>query len=204
MVTYIRTMALNDPHSRIVLWLKISLPLLALTILSTMFLVAETHDPEAAIPYADVDVEQALSEQGMTRPEFGGITSNGVIVSLGAGAVRPAGSAFRGTDLVVQMTLPDGGVIDVTSPEGTIDLTDQSVVLDGGVQLNSTSGYEVTTETVRAGWSVTMLETDGTVDAVGPAGVLKAGKLSLAERAGGAGHVLVFKDGVRLIYRPGA
>ncbi len=196
-------MSMNDSHSRLVLWLKVTLPLLALAILSTLFLVAETLDPEAAIPYAEVDVGQILSEQGVTRPEFGGVTEDGVTVSVAAEAIRPSGPAYRGTDLTVQMTLPDGGVIDVVSPEGTFDLPGETAVLAGGVRVSSTAGYDVTTESLRAGWSVASLETDSTVEAVGPVGSLTAGRMSLTQRDDGAGHVLVFKDGVRLIYRPG-
>lgn len=197
-------MARNDSYSRMVLWLKITLPLLALAILSTLFLVAETLDPEAAIPFAEVDVSQILSEQGVTRPEFGGVTEDGVTVSMAAEAVRPSGTAYRGTDLTVQMILPEGSTIDVTSPEGTFDIVGEVATLEGGVLLNSTSGYEVTTEKLRAGWSVATLEAESTVLAEGPIGTLEAGRMSLIPHSDGTGHVLVFKDGIRLIYEPGA
>ena len=197
-------MSRDDSYSRLVLWLKVTLPLLALAILSTLFLVAETLDPEAAIPYAEVDVEQILLEQGVTRPEFSGVTEDGVTVSVAAEAIRPTGSEYRGTDLSVKRTLPAGGVVDVDSPEGTFDIVGEFAFLSGGVHLRSTTGYDVATEALRAGWGVATLETGGPVDAVGPAGSLNAGRMSLAPNDDGTGHVLVFKDGVRLIYRPGA
>ena len=46
-------MARLDLHSRLVTWAKVALPLAALAILSTLFLLADRIDPTAAIPYAD-------------------------------------------------------------------------------------------------------------------------------------------------------
>ncbi len=48
----------DNTYSRVVAWLKILLPLLALAILSTLFLVARTIDPAQNIPYADVDIDE--------------------------------------------------------------------------------------------------------------------------------------------------
>ncbi|MXQ08315.1 LPS export ABC transporter periplasmic protein LptC [Alphaproteobacteria bacterium GH1-50] len=196
-------MSRDDRYSRLVLWLKVAFPLAALAILSTLFMVAETLDPEAAIPYAEVDVEQIMREQGVTRPTFGGVTQDGVQIALGAEAVRPSGAAYRGTELNVTLDLPQGGRITVVSPEGTIDVPGEAATLDGGVEVESTTGYRVETQTLRTAWSVATLETDSTVTATGPGGDIEAGRMVLSADGEGGGHVLVFKDGVRLVYRPG-
>lgn len=103
------TMSRADKYSRLVLWLKVALPLAALAILSTLFLVAETLDPDAAIPYAEVDVEKILQDQGITRPTFGGVTNDGVAISIAAEAVRPGNenrSRLTGTELSAKLTMP--------------------------------------------------------------------------------------------------
>lgn len=185
-----------------ILWLKVTLPLVALAILSTLFLVAETLDPEAAIPYADVDVDRILEEQGVTRPAFGGLSSDGVEVSLGADSVRPDGTAFVGRALDLEMAFPDGGKIDMVSPEGLIDMTAESAVLSGGVRLASTAGYNVETDQINAGWSEARIETTGPVSATGPAGQIEAGLMVMTRDQIRATHLLVFKEGVRLVYVP--
>ena len=58
-----------DRHTRVVGWLKLALPLAALVILSTLFLVADRIDPEDALPYAKVDVEGLARAPRMTAPE---------------------------------------------------------------------------------------------------------------------------------------
>ena len=59
-------MARVDRHTRLVGWLKVALPLTALAILSTLFLVARRIDPEAALPYAEVDVRFSERPEGST------------------------------------------------------------------------------------------------------------------------------------------
>ena len=79
-----------DRHTRVVGWLKVMLPLTALAILSTLFLVARRIDPEAALPYAEVDVEDLAREPRMTAPTYAGTTEDGASVTLTADEARPA------------------------------------------------------------------------------------------------------------------
>lgn len=195
-----------DRYSRLVLWLKIALPLVALGILSTLFFVAETLDPEAAIPYAEVDVERILREQGMTRPNFGGITENGVQIALSADSVRPGQerrTLLTGDALNASIVIPDRGEITITSPEGVIDGDSGVAILQGGAVLESTSGYRVTTDRIETSYQTATVVADSEVRATGPAGEVTAGALEL-QRHGGepGGYVLVFKNGVRLVYEP--
>ena len=50
----------DNLHSRLVRVLKIALPLIALLLLSTLFLFSRKINPEDAIPYASVDVDDRL------------------------------------------------------------------------------------------------------------------------------------------------
>ena len=195
----------DNTHTRVVNWLKVALPLLALAILSTLFLVAESVDPDKAIPYADVDVEKILREQGITKPSFGGVTSDGVAVTLTAEAVRPGAenrSRMTGTDLAAKLLLPDGGEILISSPEGIIDAGTREAILQGGARLESANGLIVETDRIVSALDAAKAESDGEITATGPAGDLTAGRMVLTKRAGDAGYLLVFNEGVRLIYKP--
>ena len=81
-------MTRGDTHSRLVGWLKLALPLAALVILSTLFLIADRIDPEAAIPYANVDVEDLARDPRMTTPSYAGLTSDGSALTLTADVQR--------------------------------------------------------------------------------------------------------------------
>ncbi len=201
-------MATADRYSRLVLWLKIALPLLALAILSTLFFVAETLDPEAAIPYAKVDVDRILREQGVSRPSFGGVTDSGVAISLTAQYIRPDGEArqqLTGYDLNAALDLPSGGHINVSSPVGMVDGSDQTATLAGGALLESSTGYTVTTDEITASIADGSVVANGQITATGPAGEIHAGHMVLAPANDDTdAYRLVFSDGVRLIFRPGS
>lgn len=197
-------MAIADNiHTRVVTWLKIALPLLALAILATLFLVAESVNPDSAIPYADVDVDRILREQGITKPSFGGVTADGVAVALTADAVRPGQDnrdRLTGTALAATLDLPAGTRITIDSPEGVIDATTREAILQGGARLESSDGLVVETDRIVTALDTAKAMSDGAITATGPAGDLSAGRMELSK--GDAGYLLVFKDGVRLIYQP--
>ncbi len=200
-------MATADTYSRVVLWLKVALPLAALAILSTLFFVAETLDPEAAIPYAEVDVERILREQGATSPNFGGVTSGGVKIALTAASIRPAAedrNRWNGSTVSANFELPSGAVVSVESPEGIVDATRQQAILQGGAVLTSTTGYKVTSDQIIASYEDATIVADQGIVAEGPPGKITAGRMILNRiDSEPPNHHLVFQDGVRVIHQPG-
>ena len=100
-----------DGWSRLVSWLKILLPLVALALLSTLFLVSNRINPEDAIPYAEVDVAERLREPRMTAPTYAGTTTDGSSLVVSAAEARPESegvSGARAQDVVGKLTTPDG------------------------------------------------------------------------------------------------
>lgn len=199
-------MTTADTYSRMVRWLKVALPLTALAILSTLFFVAETLDPDAAIPYADVDVERLLREQGVTRPTFGAVSEDGIEISLSAAAIRPGAKQrdrLTSTDMIAQLKWPDNAQIDIISPEGIVDVSDGEAILQGGAVLKSSNGYIVSTERIIANLNEANVASEGSITAEGPAGSITAGRMELTRQTNADGkYLLVFKDGVRLLYQP--
>lgn len=197
-------MAVADRYSRLVFWLKVSLPVAALAILSTLFFVAETLDPEAAIPYANVDVERILTEQGMNSPKFGGVTGNGVAISLTAKTIKPGSDRGRmdADRLEATFDLPGGGHIDVASDAGFVNSVTKEATLEGGARLESSTGYVVTSDRFVASFEDARVTANSDVRVMGPAGEITAGEMELTRSNDGDAYLLVFKSGVRLIYQP--
>ncbi|MEM7717785.1 MAG: hypothetical protein AAF222_01150 [Pseudomonadota bacterium] len=199
-------MANADRYSRLVLWLKVSLPLAALAILSTLFFVAETLDPEAAIPYASVDVAQVLRDQGATAPNFGGVTKDGVKVALSASAIRPDADQrmqWTGSDLKARLDLPSGSSVSIDSPIGVVDASQQEAILRGGATLESSTGYRVTTDQISTSLETGTVVAESGIVAVGPPGELTAGRMTLKRMdSTPPNYHLVFQDGVRLVFTP--
>jgi lipopolysaccharide export system protein LptC len=199
-------MARADRHTRLVGWLKVALPLTALAILSTLFLVARRIDPEAALPYAEVDVEDLAREPRMTAPTYAGTTEDGAALTLSASEARPAadGTPARAAGLRLELATPDGGRTELLAAEAVMDDATRQVRLSGGVTLTTSSGYRLETAEVAAKLDRTGLESRAPVVATGPAGEIRAEGMSLRQdnRTPGA-YVLVFKGSVRLVYQPG-
>ena len=199
-------MARVDRHTRLVGWLKVILPLTALAILSTLFLVARRVDPEAALPYAEVDVEDLAREPRMTAPTYAGTTEDGAALTLSASEARPAadGTPAKAAGLRLELATPDGGQTELLAAEAVMDDATRQVLMSGGVVLTTSSGYRLETAEVAAKLDRTGLESRAPVVATGPAGEIRAESMVLSQdnRTPGA-YVLVFKGGVRLIYQPG-
>jgi lipopolysaccharide export system protein LptC len=200
-------MARADRHTRVVGWLKVALPLTALAILSTLFLVARRIDPEDALPYAEVDVEDLAREPRMTAPTYAGTTEDGAALTLSADEARPAadGSPARAAGLRLELATPDGGTAELVAAAARMDDTNRQVLLSGGVTVTTSTGYRLETAEIVAKLDRTGLESRAPVVATGPAGEIRADAMSLSQDNQTPGsYVLVFKGGVRLVYQPGS
>ncbi len=196
----------TDRHTRVVGWLKVALPLLALAILSTLFLLSDRIDPDAALPYAEVDVEERAREPRMTAPTYAGTTSDGAALTLSADEARPAadGAPAGAQGLRLDLATPDGAVTELRAVTAVLDETAREIVLSGGVTVTTSSGYRLETAELAARMDRSGLASRAPVTATGPVGELQAGGMELGQdnRTPGA-YLLVFNQGVRLVYRPG-
>jgi lipopolysaccharide export system protein LptC len=195
-----------DRHTRVVGWLKIALPLMALAILATLFLLADRIDPEAALPYAEVDVEELAREPRMTAPTYAGTTSDGAALTLVANEARQATDATPADAQEPRLRLetPDGAITDLSSATAVLDRDSHQIVLSGGVRVTTSSGYQLETAQMVAQMDRSGLQSDTTVKANGPLGEIVSGGMTLAQDSSTPGaYLLVFNGGVRLIYLPG-
>ncbi len=197
--------ATDNFYSRLVAWMKIILPLTALGILSTLFLISRHIDPTKSIPIAEIDLEQRAQEQGATNAAFAGVTRGGDEVKIAADTARPNPDDPRlinAEDVTAEMHLVSGSVVTVTSDRGDMHQSDLNASLIGNVNVDTTTGYKMTTERLDARLDVLYAETPGPVSGKGPPGDLTAGRMVLTgDEETGEAH-LVFTDGVKLIYTP--
>ncbi|MDD9725339.1 LPS export ABC transporter periplasmic protein LptC [Roseovarius sp. SK2] len=197
--------ATDNFYSRLVAWMKIILPLTALGILSTLFLISRHIDPTKSIPIAEIDLEQRAQEQGATNAAFAGVTRGGDEVKIAADTARPAPDDPRlinAEDVTAEMHLVSGSVVTVTSDRGDVHQSDLNASLIGNVNVDTSTGYKMTTERLDARLDVLYAETPGQVSGKGPPGDLTAGRMVLTgDEETGEAH-LVFTDGVKLIYTP--
>jgi lipopolysaccharide export system protein LptC len=194
----------RDLHSRVVAWAKIILPLAALALLSTLFLFARVIDPEAAIPYATVDVEDRIREPRLTTPTYSGMTADGTSVTFTAAEARPTAinGAATAEALSVVLETPDGGRAAVSAAHGALDSAAGLLTLEGGVTMTTSTGYTVQTEAIEARLDRTGLMARSPIVAEAPGGRITASGMTLQPGPASGEYDLVFNGRVRLIYTP--
>ncbi|MFU8862981.1 MAG: LPS export ABC transporter periplasmic protein LptC [Rhodobacterales bacterium] len=199
-------MALHDDlRSRIVSWLKILLPLTALGLLSTLFLLSRTVDTNRSIPTSRADLESRTGTQQITAPSFAGVTEDGHALSFVAQSAQidpEQAERVLADNVVTQIDLLDGGRIDITALAGNVHDGDGVAILTGDVVLTSSTGYRIETEQLTTRMREIAAESTAEITGEGPPGRLDAGKMSMTTDAQTGEVHLLFTNGVKLIYDP--
>lgn len=184
-------------RTRIVRLLQVILPLLALGLLSGLFLLGRDDD-ERTIPYATGEAAPDVAA-GIVAPTYTAVSDDGAQIRFHAQAVTPAaGNKGTASGVSLDWRTRDGLSLALTAGSGGI--AGAAITLDGGVRLTSSTGYRVETGSMTADTRAGVLKADRAVTADAPFGQLTAGGMRLARQD--AGHVLDFTGGVRLLYRP--
>ena len=195
----------GDRYSQMVAWLKVMLPLLALGILSTLFLISRAVDPPAVIPFADNEVQERLSNQQVTGPYYSGTSSNGDLVTFIADSVKsPSGQVDtkKATDVHLAVQTPTGPRYAVTAELADVNLAKDLTVLTGRVAVTTSEGFRLYSQLLNVKMSQVDITSPESVSGFTPVGELEAGTMRLFTPDGQSEHLLLFTNGVKLVYRP--
>lgn len=195
----------DNLHSRLVARAKIFLPLASLAILATLFLFSRSPDTISDIPYARVEIESLAREQRLDEPTFATVTDDGAQLEISAVTVRPDPSnqdVVNTTHIHAELKMPDQSAVSMSANDVVIDGPSNIAELSGGVQLETTTGYLITTNRIAAKLNMSKIESPGEVLAQAPSGKISAGSMEISQDTATGDYVLVFKNRVKLIYQP--
>ncbi|PJE27630.1 lipopolysaccharide export system protein LptC [Pseudooceanicola antarcticus] len=191
-------------RARYIRWLKIALPLAAMALLSTLFLLSDNADPMAEIPFSTIDLEESARSQRVTRPSFAGASAEGDLIAFTAAEARPRDdNRLDATELNARIDMTSGNGLDVSAATGLIDQPADTATLAGGVLITTTTGYRIQTEEIDMGMKALRAQTAGEIRAEGPPGRFTAGRMELTTDPETGKPYLVFTQGVKLVYLPG-
>ncbi|MFN3936800.1 MAG: LPS export ABC transporter periplasmic protein LptC [Gemmobacter sp.] len=194
-------------YSRIVGALKLGLVLGGLALLSTVFLLSRGREPGDVLPYSEADLDALLREPRMTAPEYTGLTRDGAAIRLTAGMAQTlpdaTGGGGRAAEPRLLLVTEGGGRTEARAAEARIDRNRGVLVLSGDALIETSSGWRVESATLVAALDRTRVESPAPVVGSGPPGRIEAGAMVIERPDRDRAEVLVFKDGVRLLYRPG-
>ncbi|MEP2531575.1 hypothetical protein [Shimia sp.] len=192
-------------YSQLVTWLKVILPLAALGLLSTLFLVPRNIDLDGSLPFAKIELEKRLRTQQVTAPYFAGQTSQGHEVALTAETAHPDPEAPKSTiavNVTARIKTLDDKVYTAIANQGVADGEFQEVVLEGDVVLTTSSDYAINTEMMIFSLAEIRAESGADVLVEGPMGTLTAGRMALRPADNSDDIYLFFTKGVKLVYTP--
>ena len=187
-------------YSQFVGFLKIILPLAALALMSTVFLFARAPSQENAIPYAEI--EALAQEPRLSGAQLSGVTEDGSVIELTARTTRPAGDVISADALAAGIDTADGVRIDIRAGGGEIDNTARVARLTGLAHMQTSNGFEMEAAGFAADLETGRITSDGALEVQSPFGALTAGQLVIETPDGASGQVMLFQNGVRLVYTP--
>ncbi|WP_454273399.1 LPS export ABC transporter periplasmic protein LptC [Roseovarius sp. MBR-154] len=185
--------------------MKILLPLAALSLLSTVFLISETVDPSKSIPIAQVDLEKRAGDPGFTNPIFAGVTNKGDEIRISAAIARPGDSGLAqptADHMVVLLRLRDSTTVTIRAERAEVTPETVTAELRDGVRITTSTGYVIETDRLEARFDTLRVSTSSPLSAHGRFGRLSAGGLLIHDETSRGEVELLFTGGVKLVYRP--
>lgn len=200
-----RSAAVPTGRSRLVVVLRVALPLTALAMLSTVFLVASPVDPNRALESAEIDVAERARDPRLSGASFSGVTADGSALRVSAATARTDPEAmlrFQAADLDLSVEGSAGEALHARADTGTIDRGSGEFAMIGGVELTASPGYVLTASRLSGLLDATRMLALGPVLGVAPIGEIAASRMQLSRDTDSGHHILVFSGNVRVLYQP--
>jgi len=170
----------DHAYTRIVRGLKVTLPLIALVLLSTMFMLSRKIDPTAALALSDRVFRDKIDRSQLSSPKHDGNTNSGKSMVITANSARPdpevEGKTY-GQVVNAVINLDNGEIMNVDADTGVVDEDQDLAILSGNVHLTTSDGYDFKTSQLTSLLSKIEGESAGEVSGFGPPGTLDAGKM---------------------------
>lgn len=195
----------RDRHSRTVAMLKVAFPLAALALLSTLFLLSRAMQTVTPVPFADEEIQDRLRDQQITGPFLSSTTADGDEISFSAGKLVTLDGRVgtnSAEDVTASLRTPGGAAFQLTADLAELDIAGDAAELSGDVSMETSTGYRINTEQLTARISQLDVSATGLIEATGPLGDLRAGKMRVFSPNSGKSTQILFSDGVKLVYTP--
>jgi lipopolysaccharide export system protein LptC len=190
----------DNLYSQFVGFLKITLPLAALALMSTVFLFARAPTQDSAVPYAEI--EEIAREPRRSGAQVSGVADDGSVIQLTAETARPLGDVLLVETMFASIDVVNGIHIDIRAGRGEINNATRIARLTGLARIETSNGYEMETAGITANLTTGQITSDGALEIQAPFGSLTAGQMIIETPEEMGGQVMIFQNGVRLVYTP--
>ena len=198
----------SDPglHSRIVGVLKVGLPLVALGMLASLFLVQTDDRFGGDLSFSRGDIDALGKGLRITNPTFTGTTQGQDRFRFTAALVEPDAAPperAKITTLAGEVALNNGPVVELEADSGDLHIPTERLDVAGNVRIRTSEGYRMAAEQATLDLRAGSLIAGNAVETTGPLGRIDSGSLTIQPAAAsGEARRFSFGNGVRLVYDP--
>jgi len=186
-------------YSRFVGVVKVLLPLMAVTILSTVFLLGDDDRFDQRQVFTPDDFNALDDTDQLTRARFAGATTQGDYLSFSTTRVSPdpaRENVMVFSRLSGSAKFVTGQEVQLVAPSALFFISDNRISMPKGGEISTSDGYRARMESLNADLSTGDI-TGNILDGSGPLGEITAGHFEMVLNDGG-NRVLWFSQGVRL------
>lgn len=199
-----------ERYSRFVGLMKVALPLIAVALMATVFLVQEEDTIAGGVVFTQGDRDTMRDGLAINNPELSGITPTGDRFFMTAARAIPNDNSVQEVELFEitgRTEYLSGRIVRLKANEGMAFVPEQRVQLIGDIEIETSDGYTAHTQSGVADLASGEIHIDSQVELVGPTGQLTAGSMTIANQPQNAGsqnnQMFTFENGVTLRFQPG-
>jgi lipopolysaccharide export system protein LptC len=184
---------------------KVILILVALGLLSSIFILSTTVESKTSVPTSHLDLRQRVQEKGVLNPHFAGVSKNEYEINLRATYAHPINGEmqkFKAQNVNADIKTPSGRIIYIASDSADVTQHNFIANLIDNVVINTDNGYRLTTEILETRFDTIFAKSPVPVAGAGPIGDIESNRMLLISHETTGDAHLLFEGDVKVIYKP--
>lgn len=194
-------------YSRLVAITKVILPLVAIGLLGTVFLVTKEDSIDGGFTFSKADLASLESGLRIDKPRMFGSNPEGDIYNFAADALLPDSltpSLVEAQRISGEIIYQTGNTIQLSAGKAEFVLDGNLLLLSDGILVVTSDGTRITGEGLLAELDTGTITSNGSISASSPLGSIQAGNFRV-DRIGAEDaekQMIWFENGVMLSFKP--
>lgn len=198
----------EDNYSRLIKITKITLPGIALIILSVLFLLPDKRTTIQAFDNIDKSLLKIVQKAGIDKPSFRGTLASGSNLELYANEIVPKdkkNNVIEINEITARLELDPKVGATAYATKGLINIEQQTAEMVGKVNVEGFNDITVEASDLKVFYDKAIAKTHQPVLMLGNFGMIQAGAAEFSDKSKKSeiGYVLLFSDGVKMLYNMG-
>ena len=198
----------EDNYSRLIKITKITLPGIALIILSVLFLLPDKRTTIQAFDNIDKSLLKIVQKAGIDKPSFRGTLASGSNLELYANEIIPKdkkNNVIEINEITARLELDPKIVATAYAKKGVLNIEKQTAEMVGKVNVEGFNDITVEASDLKVFYDKAIAKTHQPVLMLGNFGMIRAGAAEFSDKSKNSefGYVILFSDGVKMLYNMG-